>query len=189
MILRRLRRASRRITRSGSEHAVQIARAHGIHLIAAKVDKVDEEYFREKIAPLLRARRRVNGDQRTDKDRLSGPGARLLSLSIAGALRLGHDRVMAWYADTGVPPRSCFRDHRQWRHRRNRRHGGRSRRGLAASPFTRSPRGSATLRATILFGAHGQGICRALPLFACSAIHAGMRAGRAILNANRRKVD
>jgi glycosyltransferase involved in cell wall biosynthesis len=39
----------------GPEHAIQIARANGIHLkIAAKIDKVDEEYFRQKIAPLLR---------------------------------------------------------------------------------------------------------------------------------------
>jgi glycosyltransferase involved in cell wall biosynthesis len=38
----------------GPELAIKIARAHGIHLkLAAKVDKVDEEYFREKIAPLL----------------------------------------------------------------------------------------------------------------------------------------
>jgi glycosyltransferase involved in cell wall biosynthesis len=38
----------------GPEHAIQIARAHGIHLkIAAKIDKVDEEYFQQKIAPLL----------------------------------------------------------------------------------------------------------------------------------------
>jgi glycosyltransferase involved in cell wall biosynthesis len=38
----------------GPERAIQIARALGIPLkIAAKVDKVDEAYFREKIAPLL----------------------------------------------------------------------------------------------------------------------------------------
>jgi glycosyltransferase involved in cell wall biosynthesis len=38
----------------GPESAIQIARALGIHLkIAAKVDKVDEAYFRERIAPLL----------------------------------------------------------------------------------------------------------------------------------------
>ena len=36
------------------DHAITIARAAGIPLkIAAKVDKIDEEYFREKIAPLL----------------------------------------------------------------------------------------------------------------------------------------
>ena len=93
-----------------------------------------------------------------------------------------------WYAGTRVPPRSCFRDHRPWRYRRYRRHGVRSRREVAASPFAGSPRGSATLRSTVLFGAHGKGICCALPLFACSAIHAGMRAGRAILNADCRKV-
>ncbi len=39
----------------GPERAIQIARTLGIHLkIAAKVDKVDEAYFREKVAPLLR---------------------------------------------------------------------------------------------------------------------------------------
>jgi glycosyltransferase involved in cell wall biosynthesis len=38
----------------GPERAIQIARALGISLkVAAKVDKVDEAYFREKIAPLL----------------------------------------------------------------------------------------------------------------------------------------
>src|ERR1700688_2904728 len=38
----------------GPERAIRIARALGIPLkIAAKVDKVDEAYFREKIAPLL----------------------------------------------------------------------------------------------------------------------------------------
>jgi glycosyltransferase involved in cell wall biosynthesis len=38
----------------GVDHAIAIARASGIPLkIAAKVDKVDEDYFREKIAPLL----------------------------------------------------------------------------------------------------------------------------------------
>ena len=38
----------------GPESTIRIARALGIPLkIAAKVDKVDEAYFREKIAPLL----------------------------------------------------------------------------------------------------------------------------------------
>jgi glycosyltransferase involved in cell wall biosynthesis len=38
----------------GVDHAIAIARASGIPLkIAAKVDKVDEDYFRERIAPLL----------------------------------------------------------------------------------------------------------------------------------------
>jgi glycosyltransferase involved in cell wall biosynthesis len=38
----------------GVDHAIAIARAAGVPLkIAAKVDKVDEEYFREKIMPLL----------------------------------------------------------------------------------------------------------------------------------------
>ena len=38
----------------GPETAIQIAQATGIPLkIAAKVDRVDEEYFRERIAPLL----------------------------------------------------------------------------------------------------------------------------------------
>jgi glycosyltransferase involved in cell wall biosynthesis len=38
----------------GPERAIQIARALGVPLkIAAKVDKVDEAYFRERIAPLL----------------------------------------------------------------------------------------------------------------------------------------
>jgi glycosyltransferase involved in cell wall biosynthesis len=36
------------------DRAIKIAQALGIHLkIAAKVDKVDESYFRERIAPLL----------------------------------------------------------------------------------------------------------------------------------------
>jgi glycosyltransferase involved in cell wall biosynthesis len=40
----------------GVEQAISIARAHGIPLkIAAKVDKVDEEYFRERVKPLLEA--------------------------------------------------------------------------------------------------------------------------------------
>jgi glycosyltransferase involved in cell wall biosynthesis len=40
----------------GPERAIEIARAFGIHLkIAAKVDKADEAYFREKVAPLLNA--------------------------------------------------------------------------------------------------------------------------------------
>lgn len=40
----------------GVEQAISIARAHGIPLkIAAKVDKVDEEYFRERVKPLLDA--------------------------------------------------------------------------------------------------------------------------------------
>jgi glycosyltransferase involved in cell wall biosynthesis len=38
----------------GPDRAIQIAQALGIHLkIAAKVDKADESYFRERIAPLL----------------------------------------------------------------------------------------------------------------------------------------
>jgi glycosyltransferase involved in cell wall biosynthesis len=38
----------------GLDHAIEIARTIGIPLkIAAKVDKVDEDYFRERIAPLL----------------------------------------------------------------------------------------------------------------------------------------
>jgi glycosyltransferase involved in cell wall biosynthesis len=40
----------------GIEQAIRIARTHGIPLkIAAKVDKVDEEYFRERVKPLLDA--------------------------------------------------------------------------------------------------------------------------------------
>jgi glycosyltransferase involved in cell wall biosynthesis len=40
----------------GIEYAIAIARASGIHLkIAAKIDKADEAYFREKVAPLLNA--------------------------------------------------------------------------------------------------------------------------------------
>ncbi len=39
----------------GVDHAIAIARASGLPLkIAAKVDKVDEEYYRERIAPLLK---------------------------------------------------------------------------------------------------------------------------------------
>ena len=40
----------------GIEQAIRIARAHGLPLkIAAKVDKVDEAYFRERVKPLLDA--------------------------------------------------------------------------------------------------------------------------------------
>jgi glycosyltransferase involved in cell wall biosynthesis len=42
------------------DRAIRIARAAGIPLkIAAKVDKVDESYFREVITPLLEGRRRI----------------------------------------------------------------------------------------------------------------------------------
>ena len=40
------------------DRAIQIAQPLGIHLkIAAKVDKADESYFRDQIAPLLSSRR------------------------------------------------------------------------------------------------------------------------------------
>ena len=63
------------------DRAIEIARALGMPLkIAAKVDRVDEAYFREQIAPLLDdAGRRIHRrNRRAGKDRLPWPGLALL---------------------------------------------------------------------------------------------------------------
>ena len=78
------------------DRAITIARALGIPLkIAAKVDKVDEAYFRETIAPLLdqpgvELHRR---DQRTRQERISRRGARAaVPDRLARAVRTVDDR-------------------------------------------------------------------------------------------------
>ena len=72
------------------DRAIRIARAAGIPLkIAAKIDKIDEDYFRNDIRPLIRwSRRRVHRrNQRTRENKIPGRGScPVVSGGLAGAL-------------------------------------------------------------------------------------------------------
>jgi hypothetical protein len=77
------------------DRAIAIARAAGVPLkIAAKVDKVDEAYFQEVIAPLLNGTDvDLVGEINERQDRVSRPGDRIaFSHRLARAVRAGHDR-------------------------------------------------------------------------------------------------
>jgi hypothetical protein len=80
----------------GPDRAIQIARTLGIPLkIAAKVDKVDEAYFREKIAPLLgdpgvEFIGEINEHSKTDS--LGEAQALLFPIDWPEAIRPGRDR-------------------------------------------------------------------------------------------------
>ena len=78
------------------DHAIAIARAAGVPLkIAAKVDKVDEEYFREAIIPLLNGPgvEFIGEINEHAKTKFLGDAAwSALSDRLAGAFRTGADR-------------------------------------------------------------------------------------------------
>ncbi len=106
----------------GPERAIRIARALGVPLkIAAKVDKVDEAYFRDRDRTAAeRAGRRVHRrDQRAQQDRIFGRGAgAFVPDRLAGAVRFGDDR-----GDGVRHTRPCFPPGFRFGSRRPRRHG------------------------------------------------------------------
>ena len=131
------------------------SRAHSASRIkiAAKVDKVDEAYFRETIAPLLdqpgvELHRR---DRRTRQERIPGRCARAaVPDRLARAVRTVDDRGHGLrHADPRLPLRLGARDHRSRRHRRDRRHDGRGDRQVARGARARSARGATAIRRTI----------------------------------------
>ncbi len=100
------------------DRAIAIARALGIPLkIAAKVDRVDEAYFRDDDrAAARRAGRRIHRrDQRAQKTRFPRRSAgAAVSDRLAGAVRPRHDRGDGLrHAGAGVPLRLGAGDHRR----------------------------------------------------------------------------
>ena len=118
------------------DRAIRIARAAGIPLkIAAKVDKVDEEYFRNEILPLIDGPgvEFIGEINEREKAEILGRGSRpVVPGGLAGAIWAGDDRSHSvWHASACVPLRFDPRDHRGRRHRQNSLQRGRSRRGAA----------------------------------------------------------
>ena len=110
-------------------HSASRARSASRIKIAAKVDKVDEAYFRETDRAAARpAGRGIHRrDRRARQERVSGRGARAaVPDRLAGAVRALHDRGDGVrHAGARLPLRLGARDHRRRRHRRDRRyHGG-----------------------------------------------------------------
>ena len=130
--------------------------------IAAKVDRVDEAYFRSEIEPLLqRPGRRVHRrDRRPPQEQVPGRGARAaVPDRLARAVRARHDRGDGLrHARAGVPQRGGARGDRRRRdglrgrqhgrgHPRARRRAGARSRG-ACGGGSRSASPSAAWRAT-----------------------------------------
>ena len=90
-------------------------------------------------------------DQRARQDRVPGRGAgAAVPDRLAGAVRTVHDRSHGLrHAGARLPLRLGARDHRPWRHRRDRRHDGRGGRDAAAGACARSARGPTALRRTV----------------------------------------
>ena len=108
------------------DHAIRIAQALGMPLkIAAKVDKVDEVYFREQIAPLLSGPgiEYIGEINELEQERVSrGRERTAVSGRLAGALRAGDDRGHGVrHARARIPPRLGAGDHRPWDYRHDRR--------------------------------------------------------------------
>ena len=111
------------------DRAIEIARALGIPLkIAAKVDRVDEAYFREEIAPLLDGPGvefigEINEQQKTQF--LGEALALLFPIDWPEPFGLVDDRGDGLrHAGAGVPLRLGAGDRRGRRHRRHRRQRG-----------------------------------------------------------------
>jgi glycosyltransferase involved in cell wall biosynthesis len=132
------------------DRAIRIAQALGVPIkIAAKIDKVDEAYFRETIAPLFN----LPGveyigeiDERSKSEFLGEASALLFPIDWPEPFGLSMIEAMA----CGTRPR-CDRPHC--------RYHGPGDPGVAAGACARSPRGAAKVRTAILGGAHGQGLC------------------------------
>ena len=106
------------------DRAIRIARAAGIPLkIAAKVDKVDEEYFRSEILPLIDGPGcGIHwGDQRARENKIPRRGRRsFVPGGLAGAVWPRDDRSHGMrHAGARVPMRVDSRGHRRWRYRQS----------------------------------------------------------------------
>ena len=132
------------------DRAIRIARAAGIPLkIAAKVDKVDEDYFRNDILPLIDGPgvEFIGEINEREKTKFLGEAARsVVPGGLAGAVWARDDRSHGVrHTGAGVPLRVGPRGHRGWRHRQGSRQRGRSHRGAAGNLVLRPPRGAATV--------------------------------------------
>ena len=166
------------------DRAIRIARTLGIPLkIAAKVDKVDEAYFREKIAPLLsdpgvefigeineRSKTEFLGEAQALLFPIDWPepfGLVMIEAMACGtpvlAFRQGSVSEIIDQGVTGAIVDTMDEAVRM----------------LPRGDCARSPRRSATVRATIFVRAHGHGLCCALPFAAQAAVHIGARDDRA----------
>ena len=103
------------------DRAIGIARAAGMPLkIAAKVDKVDEEYFRSEILPLIDGPgvEFVGEINEREKTEIPGRGSRsVVPGGLAGTVWPRDDRSHGMrHAGARVPMRFGPRGHRGWRH-------------------------------------------------------------------------
>ena len=132
------------------DRAIRIARTAGIPLkIAAKVDKADEDYFRNEILPLIKGggvefigeinERRENKIPRRGR-RSVVPGG------LAGAIWTRDDRSYGMrHACARVPLRVDSRSHRKWHHRHSGRQRARSCCGATGTLVLRPPCGAAAV--------------------------------------------
>jgi glycosyltransferase involved in cell wall biosynthesis len=126
----------------GPDRAIRIARAAGIPLkIAAKVDKVDEDYFRNNIRPLIDGRgvEFIGEINERDKTEFLGKAAALL-FPVDWPEPFGLVMIEAMACGTAcIPLRVRPGSHREWCYRQDCRRRGRSHRGSAGNPVIRSP--------------------------------------------------
>ena len=144
----------------GIDRAIAIARAVGLPLrIAAKIDRVDEAYFRSEIEPLLQGPgvEYIGEIDDRHKSKFLGEASRpAVPDRLAGAVRPRHDRGHGLrHARAGVPQRGGARGDRRGRDRpRGRRHGRGRPRARAGAGARSRPR-AATVRGALLRQPHG----------------------------------
>jgi hypothetical protein len=93
--------------------------------IAAKVDKVDEAYFRTEILPLVDGKGSNSWGEINEREKttfLGDAAALLFPIDWPGAVWFGHDRSDGMrYAGAGVSLWISARDSRGWRHQSGRK--------------------------------------------------------------------
>ena len=128
------------------DRAISIARALGIPLkIAAKVDRVDEVYFKTQIEPLLQGGGVEFIGEINDREKTH------VFPSLGDAPYRGLRN-----AGPGFSLRFSSGDRRGWHHRRYCRHHGRGDRGPAARHCPRSKKGTSTLRTALFRHTNGE---------------------------------
>ena len=150
------------------DRAIEIARAVGLPLkIAAKVDRVDEEYFKSEIEPLLSLPGIEYIGEIDERRKSKFPGRRARAAvpdRLAGAVRPGHDRSDGVrHARSRLPQRLRAGSDRQRHHGRGGRRRGRSdlqdRQRAGARSRPRAP----ALRGAVFRRPHGPGLRQDLP--------------------------
>jgi glycosyltransferase involved in cell wall biosynthesis len=149
----------------GPDRAIAIARAAGIPLkLAAKVDRVDEAYFRETIVPLLDGPgvEFIGEINESQKSQFLGDASALL-FPVNWPEPFGLVMIEAM-AGARVPLRLRSRDCRERHHRCNRRFGRGSGRGARGRDRARSGNSAPALRAALFRHTDGNGLCEHLSL-------------------------